>query len=488
MSSRAPFNIEAGSEAGARMTIGTSERRPAHDDTKVTASKTPSQRSIHRWALATLTLLLLLFGNPATFAQSVLDRPDRHASTAAQDQPPHIEPTTPRDQRPADVGPSDDFTSTPLGSSNSTRARSPADGDSESNSANSGPTNRSGTHTGLTNQGITALGSSDANKAPANRAAPVIETSPNWVERAQIWVHQTQRDLHRKITHGVQAVARDPGPAAQWSLIVVAFLYGIFHAIGPGHGKVVISAYLMTHRERLARGLMLSFAASMLQGIVAIALVVIGLLALGWLVRDVTGQVRHLELASFTLIGLIGLWLTLRGLRSLLTRQQHSKANHAQVPPSVDNHARGHDHAHQHEHEHEHEHRHQGCGCGRPHHVDPEARGPWWALVLSVGIRPCSGAVLLMSVAGLMGLWWTGVIAVLLMSLGTAMTVATLATLAVFARATVFRVLDSPLGANRLGIILNVAAMLAGVLIAWLGFGLAWSLWQAPPINHPLMR
>lgn len=230
-----------------------------------------------------------------------------------------------------------------------------------------------------------------------------------WVDRASAWVLQTQRDLHRRLTTVLHDLDETPTVRTAAALIIASFLYGIFHAVGPGHGKAVISTYLLTHRQRLVRGIRLSTAASLMQGLTAIVSVLILIGVLGWLVRDTLGQVRYLELASFLLVALLGVWLIWRGVRSIWRQRRERRdtagsdgANtgvplvltggrtdsgpiFAPVRPDAYSAVRGPQEApvlHRHG---------PDCGCGTQHHVDPNQRGAWYATVLAVGIRPCSG-------------------------------------------------------------------------------------------------
>jgi ABC-type nickel/cobalt efflux system permease component RcnA len=103
----------------------------------------------------------------------------------------------------------------------------------------------------------------------------------------------------------------------------------------------------------------------------------------------------------------------------------------------------GHDsHAHHHHHDHgpHHAHHHHAEGEACDHMVDArQLAGPFsWrkvmAVVLSVGIRPCTGAILVLVFALTQGVFWAGVAATFAMALGTAITVAVLATLALGSR------------------------------------------------------
>lgn len=323
------------------------------------------------------------------------------------------------------------------------------------------------------------------------------------LDRASAWILQTQRDLHRQLTTVLHELDEAPAVRTAAALIIASFLYGVFHAAGPGHGKAVISTYLLTHRQSLGRGIWLSTAASLMQGVTAIAAVLILIGVLGWLARDTMGQVRNLELASFLLVALLGLWLVWRGLRSIwrLRREGRTATEPlgdvtSTVPGNADSRApaiprftavnpaatdpihglRPAGGTHQHG---------ADCGCGTPHHVNPNQRGPWYATVFAVGIRPCSGAVLVMAVSYMLGIWLAGVAAVLAMSLGTAITVSVLAILAVQARDWTRRLLQpTPLGA------LRYAGPAVGITGGLVIFFVGWTLFQGTlavaPVRHPL--
>ncbi len=324
------------------------------------------------------------------------------------------------------------------------------------------------------------------------------------VDRASAWILQTQRDLHRRLTLVLHQLDEAPTVRTAAALILASFLYGIFHAAGPGHGKAIISTYLLTHRQSLARGIWLSTLSSLMQGVTAIVAVLLLIGVLGWLARDTMGQVRHLELASFLLVALLGLWLIGRALRSIW-RLWHersppeavpapayadgsgdsagsraapafSRVQHGTTPPGSGMHRLDHPETHVGD---------RDCGCGTPHHVDPNLRGPWYATVFAVGIRPCSGAVLVMAVSYLLGIWLAGIAAVLAMSLGTAITVSVLAILAVQARDWTRRLLrPTPLAA------LRYAGPLVGMLGGTVIFLVGWTLFQGTlavePLRHPL--
>jgi len=305
--------------------------------------------------------------------------------------------------------------------------------------------------------------------------ADLVDTSdtadpPSLGTRVLIWGVDQQRHFQRALTQRMRDLVDHASFAAVATLMLVSFLYGVFHAAGPGHGKAVLSAYLLSHREHLRRGRWMAAAAALCQGLVAL-LLVYGLVAIvGRAARDAQDAVAWAERLSFGLVVLVGALLAWRGLAPLtlqLTRR---------LAPG----------AHTHHHEHTHDHERDAAGCGHMHLPSASdiaaAKSIRAAIgvILSIGLRPCSGAVLVLAVAQIMGLMWAGAGAVGAMSLGTALAIASLAFLVVHFRN----------GASRLvarqGLAWELAghaiALLGGLAILWIGATLFASSWGP---RHP---
>jgi nickel/cobalt exporter len=271
------------------------------------------------------------------------------------------------------------------------------------------------------------------------------------------WLLAKQAEFYRQFSGLIRAAKAD-GSAA-WSLLGVSFLYGIFHAAGPGHGKAVISSYVVANEETWVRGVILSFASALLQAVVAVAVVGVAAALLQASAATMNGAVNLIETASYALIVLIGLrllWVKGRGFFGALQRLHRpvGEVGAAVTPVRV----RAHEHAHATADVHRaHDHRHDDrCGhahadddasaWGHAHAPEPqELAGPggWQrglSAIVAVGLRPCSGAILVLVFALAQGLFWVGVGATLVMAFGTFITVAVIATLAVGARAWAQRV------------------------------------------------
>lgn len=279
-----------------------------------------------------------------------------------------------------------------------------------------------------------------------------------------------QRDLHRSLTLAITELSRTPTMATWVSLLSISFAYGVFHAAGPGHGKAVLATYLATHGGAVKRALGLSFTASLLQGITAILLVVVLVYGLGWITRQAMGSVAWVEQASFLLVAALGVWLCLRAVKQLRAAYQAHRNEHS--------------HSHSHSHEHSH------C-CGGAHHIEPQQALDWRTAIMTVGaigMRPCSGAVLMLGAASLLGQFEVGMASVLAMSLGTGITVSALALASILARGWAQRRLTKQQHSQRsVQKVTGWVALAGGALIVILGVSLSVA-GIAQPASGPLLN
>jgi ABC-type nickel/cobalt efflux system permease component RcnA len=250
------------------------------------------------------------------------------------------------------------------------------------------------------------------------------------------WLLSKQSEFYREMSSTIRAAKSDG--SAVWTLLVISFAYGIFHAAGPGHGKAVISSYLVANQETARRGIVLSFASALMQSLVAVGIVGICALLLNATARTMCGAEKVIEIVSYALIAAFGarlVWTKGGGFIRALQAQQPVPAI---VGAAHHHHGHGHDHGHHHDH-HAQDHVHDEH-CGHSHGPVPsELAGPggWrrgFGTIFAVGLRPCSGAILVLVFALAQGMFWAGITATFVMGLGTAITVATIAVLAVSAK------------------------------------------------------
>ncbi|WP_265501677.1 nickel/cobalt transporter [Paracoccus beibuensis] len=223
------------------------------------------------------------------------------------------------------------------------------------------------------------------------------------------WAATQQRTAHNLMAGALRAL-RAGQPGASMSLAWVCFGYGVFHAIGPGHGKLIIGSYGFGSSVPMVRLAALSIAASLAQAATAVALVWGGIAVLD-LGREALTDLSEQEMlqVSTVLVAGVGLWLALRGLRMLRAEAQHH-------------------------------HHHDGCGCGHAHGPTPvqvaQTRSLRDGLLVVAGIaaRPCTGALFLLILTWRMGIFGMGILGAFAMGLGTASVTLAVAGMAVWAR------------------------------------------------------
>ena len=272
-----------------------------------------------------------------------------------------------------------------------------------------------------------------AEKSLAQPRAAEPGSSPGMLQQASSWLLEKQAQLNRELATAVRRIKGADPFSATLTLAFLSFAYGVLHAAGPGHGKAVISSYVLADGRTVRRGILLAFLAAMIQALSALVLVAVLVLVL----RSTGMQMRlmeaWLETISWGLVTLVGAWLVYYQLRGAFAGRSA--------------HAHGHDHSHARNHDHHHDHAHDRGQANQHGHADAceicahvpdpnQLKGDWsWrralALAFAVGVRPCTGAILVLVFAIGQGLMWAGVLSTFAMAIGTAITVSVLAASAV---------------------------------------------------------
>ncbi|MBN9672357.1 DUF1007 family protein [Roseibium aggregatum] len=253
-----------------------------------------------------------------------------------------------------------------------------------------------------------------------------------------------QKEFYQKLVASLRSFRSNPN--AMWLLIAISFAYGVFHAAGPGHGKAVITSYVVANNETLRKGIVLSFLSAFAQAVTAIVLV--GGLAMVFNLTSIAIQdtARWFEVGSYLLITGLGGWLLWgKAVRPLLLSIAGRFERGGQLAHAGAGAAGHHDH-HHHGHGHHHHHHHEigddgVCAtCGHAHAPTPDmiqgkiTVGRAASIVLAVGLRPCTGALVVLVFALSQGMIAAGIASTLVMAVGTGITVSVLASLAVGAK------------------------------------------------------
>ncbi|GAA0777038.1 hypothetical protein GCM10009077_16780 [Roseibium denhamense] len=311
-------------------------------------------------------------------------------------------------------------------------------------------------------------------------------------------IAQLQKDFYQKLVASLRSFRNNPN--AFWLLVGLSFAYGVFHAAGPGHGKAVITSYVVANNETLKKGIVLSFASAFAQAVTAIVLV--GGLAVVFNLTSIAIQdtARWFEIGSYVLISGLGAWLlwqkaakpALGRVMTLFSNRGTDGLVLAGANAGGAHHAHHHDGHHHHKHHHHDDdghHHHIGAdgvctSCGHAHAPTPDMlQGEITAakavsIVLAVGLRPCTGALVVLVFALSQGMITAGVASTLAMAVGTGITVSLLAGLAVSAKDLAIRLFGdgSPMAIRihrTIEIVGAAIVLLLGItlLIAAVGYG-----------------
>jgi ABC-type nickel/cobalt efflux system permease component RcnA len=222
------------------------------------------------------------------------------------------------------------------------------------------------------------------------------------------WAAGVQREVQNAMAGSLRAL-RAGEATALLGLCGLTFTYGFVHAIGPGHGKFLLGATALSNRATLRRLAGLTLAASLAQAATAIALVLVGAGLVSLTSSALVALTDELLApASYAAVGLIGAYIAARGARGLW-RALAPAGPHDDPHEGHDHHAHGPD-----------------CGCGHSHGPSPDqvreemSLREMAALVASIGLRPCTGALFLLVIAWGLGMLAAGMLATVAMSLGTA--------------------------------------------------------------------
>ena len=202
-----------------------------------------------------------------------------------------------------------------------------------------------------------------------------------------------QRRIQQSLSTALRDVKSGSGSLALWTLVAVCFGYGVVHTLGPGHGKAVVVAYFLDSArprawiEGIFAGSWIAFTHTLAALLLAGGLKTFAVFGLFGALREV----RNVEIVSYTLILLIGFWRLWAGVSGHLHEHAHG------------------DNGHHHDH----------------HHQHPAQRTlAGWLLLTAAGIAPCAGALVVILLSLALGVLWAGVVGVIAIALGMAITLA----------------------------------------------------------------
>lgn len=276
-------------------------------------------------------------------------------------------------------------------------------------------------------------------RTPGEQTAPALPSGPAQQQQPSIFTQLVQgalafqRDMVRDIGRYMAAIRDGTGSSAVWIGVGFAFVYGVLHTLGPGHGKTIVASYFVGSDARVLRGLSMGLQIAVTHVVSAVVLVTIFDISYRQLLGGDPIQSVWIGLVSYGIVTIIGATMLVRAIRQTF----FAHAGH------------GHGHDHDHHHHHSHDWREEG------------------ALAVLAGLVPCTGAILVMLFALANGIVVAGVLMVVAISLGMAVTMAAIGMASIlFRRLVLFGATE---GSNRHAVAGAVLEHAAAVLILAIG-------------------
>lgn len=246
--------------------------------------------------------------------------------------------------------------------------------------------------------------------------------------------------------------------AAGISLTALSFIYGLLHSLGPGHGKMIVSTYVATHPTKVKISLMLTVISSLLQAVVAIALVSILIMFFHSTMREVNSEATRFISLSFCGVILLGVIIIYRNIKPIIkilfTKKKPFKIKKL-TAKRTDNVC--------------------SCSCGHVHFASADdinkasSFKEYLAVIFSVGLRPCTGAILVLLFANMANIYWLGILSAFVMSLGTALTTSIIAIMTLTGKKLINYYLKGANDTRQHVLFYSIVKLLGGIILILLG-------------------
>ncbi|WP_150539652.1 nickel/cobalt transporter [Actinobacillus vicugnae] len=261
----------------------------------------------------------------------------------------------------------------------------------------------------------------------------IYQSYPIVLYQVMLW----QKSFNQQISGSLTALSQHSQQAGL-TLMLISFLYGVFHAVGPGHGKFILTSYLSLEKTKLTQAMKISLLSALMQGVVAVSLVTVIVVVFTLSRSYFNFTLKWVERGSFAFMILFGVYWCYQAFKPFwqkrkvqstpkirqISLNQNLQHNH-KIQPLVT--VKSHVHS-------------EHCGCGHQHLPSSQQMQhakDWKAqlmIIFSIGARPCSGAILVLFLAYTLDLYLWGIASALIMAVGTGLTLSLFAGLVLVAR------------------------------------------------------
>lgn len=233
-----------------------------------------------------------------------------------------------------------------------------------------------------------------------------------------------QHKINQKIIELSKQIKEKKSPKPILIILFVTFIYGMVHALGPGHGKTVTFSYFLSERAEVKKGIMVGTLIGFLHAGSALILVLILYLIIQQsFLRPLEDLSRLIKLISYALITAIGLFLLLRATIALWRKEKNA---------------------------------------GKSTYEKSVTTKSIIPFAVAVGIIPCTGAVIVLLFSISMGILGIGIVSTFCMALGMATTISLVGVLTILAKKGVTKFI---INRTKVSSILQTALSIIGALL-----------------------
>ena len=186
------------------------------------------------------------------------------------------------------------------------------------------------------------------------------------------WWQNLQTRVSLLFTKTMTSIRDRESSGPLWIGLLIAFVYGVVHTLGPGHGKAVVVSYFVGHGGSFGRGLKMGTQIAVFHVLSAILVVWVTDFAVRQATGNAPSDYRLIKLISYAAIAGIGGFMLWKAIRSARVESHH---NHDLGGGGEDHHQ---------------------DGCNACEAIEKRGKGPSAWLALAVGSVPCTGALLVL--------------------------------------------------------------------------------------------
>ena len=236
---------------------------------------------------------------------------------------------------------------------------------------------------------------------------PAEAETPGPVERLMGFVRTTQKELTQRLNAFGMDLTDNPFGPALWFFLGLSFMYGVVHAVGPGHGKAVVCSYFLANPGSMATGAIMGNVITFVHMGSAVLAVGAAYLIFSSGMGGFAEASRAIQPASYALLTLMGAWLVIKAVRDIRKGGLLSAT------------------------------------CSHGPEDEPKDLKSLLMVSFVTGLVPCPGAAVILAFAIGLNIFWTGVLALFCMALGMGLTTTLFAWAAVTVRSVTLTLTDS---------------------------------------------